>query len=174
MSFAIADIYIDRGSRWILVEMVFLLDAIGHYASIPKDNSGVTHGAVPTPAALIPSRLFVNPLLDRDTVLDPRTLTVRRSNSANDLNLAHPYRNSIGGVGGGLTGDKAKRHDTQCTVHVTKIYHLNEGFARTESVITRHAECHRDQSRMNLVTPFNDPGTPEAVPPQPSTRSHNL
>jgi hypothetical protein len=59
-----ANIYVDGGSCWILVEMVFLLDAIGHHASIPKDNSGVAYGAIPAPAALIPSCLLLDLLLD--------------------------------------------------------------------------------------------------------------
>ena len=59
------------------MEMAFLFDAIGLDTPVSKDNSGIAHSAIPTPAALIPGCLFVNPLFDGNAVLNFGALTER-------------------------------------------------------------------------------------------------
>jgi hypothetical protein len=97
-----ADVYVEAGSCWVLMKMPLCRDAVRNYAAVPKDNSRVTHGPIPTPAALIPGRFLVNPLFDRDAIALFSTLAEGRANRAQHLCVRHAYCDAIGRLRRGL------------------------------------------------------------------------
>ena len=99
-----ADIYVDCRAHRVLVEMVLSIDAEGDYATIAEENSGIAHSAIPTPAALIPSRLFVYPFFERDAVALFSSLAEGRADSAQHFLLGHPNRDARGRLRCGSTG----------------------------------------------------------------------
>ena len=71
-------------------------------AAISENNFGITDSAIPTPAALVPSRFFVNPCFDRDTVLLFGALAERFPYRSQNVSLRHSYRNAISRLRSGL------------------------------------------------------------------------
>jgi hypothetical protein len=67
------------------------------HAIIAEDDFGVAYCAIPTPAALIPSRFLVDPSLDLGAVDNFGAFAKRFANRPYHFDLSHPHGKSVRG-----------------------------------------------------------------------------
>jgi hypothetical protein len=75
--------------------MSFFGDTIGDNSSVSKHDFRIAHGSIPTPTALIPGCLLVDPCFDHSTVSLFSALAKWLSHGSENLKLRHANRDFI-------------------------------------------------------------------------------